>query len=82
MVLMEGASWDLSLLEKAEDSDFFIFTLSWEFDVDRPPDAWTELFIILTIIIPYPHHITRTLHPPTTLFYSLTVNSLNFSSKF
>lgn len=50
MVLMDGFSWDLSLLEKAEDSDFFILVLSWELEAERPPEACTELFIILTII--------------------------------
>ena len=50
MVLMDGFSCDLSLLEKAEDSDFFILLLSCELEAERPPDACTELFIILTII--------------------------------
>jgi hypothetical protein len=27
--------------------------LSWELEVDLPPEAFTELFIILTIIISY-----------------------------
>lgn len=50
MVLRDGFSCDLSLLEKAEDSDFFILLLSCELEAERPPDACTELFIILTII--------------------------------
>jgi hypothetical protein len=39
MVLIEGDSWDFSLLEKADESDFFILVLSCEFEADRPPDA-------------------------------------------
>jgi hypothetical protein len=54
MVLMEGASCDFSLLERAPESDFFILVLSCELDAERPPEAYTELFIILTIILHIP----------------------------
>ena len=46
MAFMEGCSLAFILLENAEERDFFILLLSWEFEVDLPPDACIDVFII------------------------------------